>query len=160
LCTARTYVIPFLLLWVVMAIAVSPEPPPIPCFSPLAPASAASFCRYLLSLVQSRLCCQDCSRSPGGHSPNGRALPVGWAYYLFATRPPLRAVAVVVETAVGVMLVFAVTKLLFSAGGYVAIQNSLEQVVMRPQVCTAGAERRCAPAALVWRFWAAAHLHR
>jgi hypothetical protein len=85
---------------------------PMPCFRPWRRPRRLRSAGDLLSLVQSRLCCQDGSRFPGSHSPNGRALPVGWAYYLFATRPPLRAVAVVVGTAVGVMLVFAVTKLL------------------------------------------------
>jgi hypothetical protein len=47
-------------------------------------------------------------------------LPVGWAYYLLATRPPLRAVAVVVGTVVAAAAVLVIAQAIFGAGGHVA----------------------------------------
>ena len=120
---ARTYVVVFWLLWVVIAAAVSRGPLGSDAF-----ALGAGLGSVALPVICFLWCKAD-SAARTVHAPPGAIplmvvlLPVGWAYYLLATRPPLRAVAVVVGTVVAAAAVLVIAQAIFGAGGHVATNN-------------------------------------
>ena len=116
----RTYVVLLWLLWVVAATAALRGPLHSHSF-----ALASGLGSFVLPVICYLWCKVDCAartvQAPPGAIPlMAVLLPVGWAYYLFATRSPLRAVAVVVGTLVGTVAVLAIAQVLFSVGGNVA----------------------------------------
>jgi hypothetical protein len=113
----RSYVLLFWLTWVALALAL--------CLKPNG-ALVAGFGFVLLPVICYLWCKADSAaravRAPPGAVPLMAVAPViGWAYYLFGTRPPLKALTVVVSTlVVAVGIVMLVPKLVFDVGGYVA----------------------------------------
>ena len=118
--TARTYAVVFWLLWLVIAAMLSRGGDRSDWV-----AIAASLGSYVVPVICYLWCKADsaarAARVPAGAIPLMAVLvPIGWAYYLFATRPLLRATAVVLGTVVAALGILAMAQVLLSAGQDVA----------------------------------------
>jgi hypothetical protein len=118
--TARSYVAIFWLIWLIIAALLSRGPMGSDRF-----AAAAGLGSVVLPVVCYLWCKADCAartvRPPPGAIPLMAVLvPVGWAYYLFATRPPLKALGVVVGTVAATLTVLVIAQMIFGAGRHVA----------------------------------------
>ena len=117
---ARSYVFLFWLIWVALAAALSRGPPGSDKF-----ALAGGLGGVLLPIVCYLWCKADCAaravRAPPGAVPLMAVLPaIGWAYYLFATRRPLKALTVIVGTLVVALTILGVAKVTLGVAAHVA----------------------------------------
>jgi hypothetical protein len=117
---ARTYVALFWLLWLLIAVAFSRGPPG---------SSAFAIAAGLGSVAMPILCylwCKADSSARGVKPPPGAIplmvllLPIGWAYYVLATRPLFRAALVVLGTVLGALVILGLAQALLESTAHVA----------------------------------------
>ena len=114
---ARFYVVVFWLVWLAIAAAESQGRFGL----------VLAFClgSFVLPIVCYLWCKSDCAaraaEAPPGAIPMILVLlPIGWAYYLFKTRPPIKALLVVAGTVALATIVLVIVQLSLGSPGHVA----------------------------------------